>query len=89
MRLSVKSLALSMGILWGATIFLVGIAHLIWPGYGAAMLQLASSIYPGYSIGGFGSVIVGALYAFIDGAIGGSILAWLYNSLLNTSATAP
>lgn len=89
MRLSVKSLALSMGILWGAAVLLVGIANLIWPGYGVAMLELASSIYPGYSIGGFGSVIVGAIYAFVDGAIGGSILAWLYNSLPSTSATAP
>lgn len=88
MKLSIKSLALSMGILWGAAVFLVGISNLIWPGYGDAMLELASSIYPGYSVGGFGSVIVGALYAFVDGAIGGAILAWLYNKLLGTSAAA-
>jgi len=88
MRLSVKSLALSVGILWGGTVFLVGIVNLIWPGYGNAMLELASSIYPGYHIGGFGSVIVGALYAFLDGAIGGAILAWLYNALLGASAVA-
>lgn len=86
MRLSIKSLALAMGILWGATVFLVGIGNLIWPGYGEAMLELISSIYPGYSIGGFASVIVGSLYAFVDGAIGGAILAWLYNVLLGASA---
>ena len=88
MRLSVKAFALSLGILWGAVVFLVGIGHLIWPGYGTAMLELAASIYPGYSVGGFGSVIVGTLYAFVDGAIGGAILAWLYNAVQGTAAAA-
>lgn len=88
MRLSSKALALSFGIIWGAAVFLVGIGHLIWPGYGTAMLELAASIYPGYSVGGFGSVIVGTLYAFVDGAIGGAVFAWLYNVMLGRDATA-
>ena len=81
MKLSIKALALSFGIIWGAAIFLVGIAHLIWPGYGTAFLGLVDSIYPGYDVGGFGSVIVGTLYGLVDGAIGGAVLAWLYNKL--------
>lgn len=88
MKLSVKALAVSFGILWGAAVFLVGIAHLIWPGYGTAMLELAASIYPGYSIGGFGSVIVGTLYAIIDGAIAGGVFAWLYNALVGEGSAA-
>jgi hypothetical protein len=88
MKLSIKALALSCGILWGAAVFLVGIGHLIWPGYGTAMLELAASIYPGYSVGGFWSVIVGTLYALVDGAIAGAVLACLYNALLRTGATA-
>ena len=86
MRLSVRALALSFGVLWGAAVFLVGIGHLIWPGYGTAMLELAASVYPGYSVGGFGSVIVGTLYALVDGAIAGAVLAWLYNALLGAGA---
>jgi hypothetical protein len=86
MRLSVKALALSFGIICAALIFLVGICHLIWPSYGTTMLQLAASIYPGYNVGGFGSVIVGTLYAFVDGLIGGAIFAWLYNSFLGAKA---
>lgn len=86
MKLSLKALALSLGVLWGAVVFLVGVAHLIWPGYGVAMLELAASVYPGYVVGGFGSVIVGTLYAFVDGAIGGAVFAWLYNRFLGTSA---
>jgi hypothetical protein len=39
-----------------------------------------SSIYPGYEVGGFGSVVVGAGYGLVDGAIAGLILAWLYNA---------
>lgn len=40
-----------------------------------------SSVYPGYkTVGGFGSVTVGTLYALVDGAVGGAIFAWLYNS---------
>jgi len=88
MRLSVKALALSFGVLWGAAVFLVGIAHLIWPGYGTAMLELAASVYPGYSVGGFVSVVVGTLYALVDGAIAGAVFAWLYNALLGAGAAA-
>ena len=79
MKLSIKGLALAFGILWGAVVFLVGLGHLIWPGYGTGLLQVAASVYPGYTVGGFGSVIVGTLYAALDGAIGGAIFAWLYN----------
>lgn len=79
MKLSVKGLALSIGLLWGGLLFLVGIGNELW-GYGDALLRLADSIYPGYHYGtGFGSVIVGTLYGLVDGAVGGAILAWLYN----------
>jgi hypothetical protein len=82
MGLSVKGLALALGIAWGGCIFLVGIGNLLWPGYGAAFLDLARSIYPGYgSTGGFWGVIVGTLYGLLDGAVGGFIIAWLYNRL--------
>jgi hypothetical protein len=39
-----------------------------------------SSLFPGYeSIGTFGSVIVGTLYALLDGAVCGAVFAWFYN----------
>lgn len=88
MKLSVKALALSFGIIWAAVIFLVGLANLIWPSYGTALLQTAASIYPGYEVGGFGSVVVGALYALVDGAIGGAVFAWLYNRFASAPAAA-
>ncbi|NIR46375.1 MAG: hypothetical protein GWN99_18190 [Gemmatimonadetes bacterium] len=81
MKLSIRAVSLAFGIVWGAAVLLVGLAHLIWPGYGSAFLALLESIYPGYDVGGFGSVIVGTLYALVDGAVGGAVFAWLYNRL--------
>lgn len=80
MKLNVKALTLTAGILWGAAVFLVGIANLIWPGYGTAFLQVIASLYPGYNAtSSFGSVIIGTLYALVDGAIAGLVFTWLYN----------
>ena len=80
--LSVRGLALTGGILLGGYILLVGLANLAWPPYGAAFLATVESVYPGYaSTAGFGAVIVGTLYAALDGTIVGAIFAWLYNKL--------
>ena len=80
MRLDVKAFAFTAGILWGAVMFLVGFAHFIWPSYGSAFLEVMASLYPGYeTTATIDSVILGALYGFLDGAIGGLVFAWLYN----------
>lgn len=82
MKLSIKAMALTCSTIWGLSIAIVGIANLIWPSYAVAFLDVISSVYPGYQAGtGFGSVIVGTLYAAIDGAVGGVLLAGLYNRL--------
>ena len=80
MKLSVKGLALALGILWGGCVLLIGLGNLLWPDYGAAFLDVARSIYPGYGkTSGLWGVIVGTLYALVDGAIVGLIFGWLYN----------
>lgn len=79
MRLSVKGLAVSAGILWGAAVFLVGLGNHIRPGYGRAFLNVMDSIYPGYHVGGLGNVFLGGLYGIVDGVIAGAVFAWLYN----------
>jgi len=82
MKLSIKGLALAFGIFWGGSILLVGLINLIWPPYGIAFLDWAQSIYPGYagSAASFGGLILGTVYGVVDGAVGGAILAWLYNT---------
>jgi hypothetical protein len=73
-------MAVAFGILWGACVLIVGAANLIWPSYGQVFLQICASIYPGYHPGsGIGSVIIGSIYALVDGIIGGAIFSWLYN----------
>jgi hypothetical protein len=82
MSLNPKALALTLGIVWGGCLFLVGLVNLVAPAYGNAWLELAASIYPGYhGPGGFGSTITVLVYGFVDGAVAGWIVAWLYNRL--------
>ncbi len=88
MRLDTKAFAIAGGLLWGGAILVTGLVQLVSPGYGAGFLELASSVYPGYEPGGFGSVIVGTLYGLVDGFVGGFLLAWLYNRLAGGRAAA-
>jgi hypothetical protein len=80
MKLSAKAMAWTMAVLWGGCVFLAGILNLIFPSYAVSFLDMVKSIYPGYGhVWGFWGVIVGTLYALLDGAICGWLLGWLYN----------
>ena len=80
MKLDVKALSITMAILAGSALLLIGLGNLGIDGYGTAALDVAASIYPGYhGPGGLGSVVVVALYATLDGAVVGALMAWLYN----------
>lgn len=80
MKLNVKALGFTFGIVWGGSILLTGLANLIWPTYGTACLKIIASIYPGYdATASVGQVIVGTLYGLLDGFVGGLVVGWLYN----------
>lgn len=82
MKLSIKALTCACAIVWGLVVFLVAVGNLLWPPYGATFLGLVSSIYPGYkAVASLGNVIVGTLYALVDGAVGGAVFAWIYNQV--------
>jgi hypothetical protein len=86
MRLNIKAMALAMGILWGGAVLVVGLANLIWTGYGTGFLQLLASVYPGYKASrSIGDLIAGVLYALVDGGLFGLVVAWLYNRFLGRS----
>lgn len=90
MKLSVKGLALACAALWGGAVFLASTCNLVWPGYGEAFLDLARSIYPGYGgTQGAAGVLVGTLYAVVDGLIGGAVFAWIYNYFAALDGTEP
>ena len=83
MKLNIIALALTAGILWALALLLVGTANLVWSGYGEAFVTLMASIYPGYhASGSVGDLIVGVLYALLDGVVCALVLAWLYNSFV-------
>jgi ABC-type phosphate transport system permease subunit len=80
MKLSLRALALTSGILWALALFLTGVINLIFRGYGDAFLKMMASVYPGYHAeGSMGDLIVGTLYALLDGVICGFVFGWLYN----------
>jgi len=89
MKLNVRSMAISVSLVWGVLgMFLVGLGNLIRPGYGQGLLDLAASLYPGYTAGStLGQVIIGTLYGLADGAVCGAAFAWLYNRCAATQAS--
>jgi hypothetical protein len=79
MKLDVKALALSCGLIWGLGLFLVTWWVILLDGASGNPTWLGH-VYRGYSISAVGSV-VGLAWGFVDGAIGGAILALVYNRL--------
>jgi hypothetical protein len=80
MKLNLRAFVLTVGILWAGALFLAGLTNLLCSGYGGAFLQVMASLYPGYHAAGtFCDLIVGTLYALVDGLISGLIFGGLYN----------
>lgn len=78
--LNAPKFGLALGILWGLAVLILGIAA-TYANYGLSFVDLFSTMYIGYDITLIGS-IVGGIWGFLDGLIGGFIFAWLYNKLL-------
>ena len=81
MKINPLALGLSLGIVWGLALFLT-----TWlcyfTGYGKMFLDvLAASIYPGFTVSPPGSFL-GFVYGFVDLAVMGTLVAWLYNKLV-------
>lgn len=79
MKLSIKALALTSGILWGLAVFLVTIWITVTESGGTTLGKL-HKFYFGYSVS-WGGAFIGLLWGFVDGLICGAIFAWLYNIL--------
>jgi hypothetical protein len=82
MKLSVKALAITSGVVWGGCMLTCGLVNLASPGYGRGFLKMMSTLYPGFhNSGNLPDVLVGAGYGFLDGAAAGALIAALYNQL--------
>ena len=77
--LNVRAFGLACGALT-AFAMLVMTWWLVVGGGGADLERFLGRFYFGYSITWIGGVI-GAVYGFVDGVIGGALIAWLYNRL--------
>ncbi len=77
MKLNVPAFALAFGIWWGVGLFLLA-WWVIWVVGPLGSPTFIERVYIGYEFTPVGSVI-GLLWGFVDGLIGGAIVAWLYN----------
>ncbi len=76
-RLGVLGFGLALGVMWGVGMLLVGLFG--WQvNYGVDFVNAMGSVYIGFGPTLKGSLL-GALWGFVDGFIGGVVLAWLYN----------
>ena len=81
MKLSIRALMITAALLWGGGLLLVGLLNLASESYGLAFLQMMSSVYPGFHVSRtLGDVLVGTVYAAVDGALCGLLFGWLYNA---------
>jgi hypothetical protein len=78
-KLNVKALALALGVTWSLFVLCIGWAAGF--GWGIRMVEVMSSVYIGYAPSFLGGII-GALWGFFDGAVGGLIVALVYNSIV-------
>ncbi len=77
MKLNVKAFALTCGLVWGLGLMMLTWWIMLFEG-ATGDVTFLGRMYRGYNISFTGSII-GLVWAFFDGAIGGAIFAWLYN----------
>ncbi len=87
MKLNVKAFALSCGILWGIGLFCLTWWVILFDGASCDPTWLGS-FYRGYNIS-WGGSLIGLVWAFFDGLIGGLVFAWLYNCLVDKCTKKP
>lgn len=75
-KLNIKALAVGLGVSWGLSMLFAGWASIF--GWGRKFVEMMASVYIGYKPTFLGG-IVGAIWGFIDAAIGGAIIAFVYN----------
>lgn len=84
--LSPKALGISIGMLWGAYVFLLALVLTLFPSakffwVSKEFLGILATLYPGYAPTIPGSFI-GLFWGFICGIVGGVVIAWVHNFAL-------
>jgi hypothetical protein len=84
MKLNVKALALTCGLIWGFGLMILTWWIMLFEG-ATGDVTCIGLVYRGYNISLLGSVL-GLLWGFADGLIGGAIFGWVYNFLAGRKA---
>jgi len=84
-KLEIVPLAIALGAAWAVGVLFIGWAASF--GWGVELTEAISSLYIGYGPSFLGGII-GAVWAFVDGAIGGAIIAMVYNALARKRQSA-
>ncbi len=87
MKLNVRAFALTFGLVWGLGLFLLT-WWMMWVGGATGETTLIGRAYVGYNLSPSGSLI-GFVWGFVDGLIGGAIFAWLYNKIASPDPITP
>ncbi len=85
MKLNVSSMALAGGLVWGSFLFLITWWIIGFDGI-TGDVPFIGHVYRGYRISPAGSLI-GFMWGFMDGMIGGALFAWLYNRFGESEAS--
>ncbi len=73
-------LALALGIVWGAAMFLMAVVASYTTTYAHEMVRVFASIYWGYEASWAGALL-GLLWGFVDAFVGTLIVAAVYRAL--------
>ena len=84
-KLRIIPLAVAFGAVWALGMLVLALAAAF--GWGTALVALMGSLYVGYDASFLGG-IVGALWAFVDGANAGALIALIYNAVARTQKAA-
>jgi len=80
MKLHTTAFALTCGLIWGFGVLALTWWVIMFDGATGEKTMLGL-LYRGYNISPMGSLI-GLVWAFFDGLVGGFVFAWLYNLLV-------
>ncbi len=75
-KINVKALAIAFGVTWSIAMLISAWAAIF--GWAGKIVEVMGSVYIGYEPTFLGGII-GAVWGFLDGAIGGALIAWIYN----------
>ncbi|MCP8352211.1 bacteriophage holin [Candidatus Synchoanobacter obligatus] len=78
-KLHTLAFAISLGLTWSISVILMSLLAL-YLGYAVTFVSALSTVYIGYELTALG-ILIGSGWAFLDGFIGGFLIAFIYNVL--------